>query len=88
MTGSGYSKEEAASLLDHRAVVLMDKARKYDALQNKTNVAAKKVKGKPRVLKPGVKKSAKQSHQVAAKNARSKLRKSGSVDDAVNFLLS
>jgi len=88
MQGSGYSKDEAASLLDHRAVVVLDKARKYDELQSKKGVVAKKVKGKPRVIRPGVKKSAKASTQAANKKARSKLRKSGSVDDAVNFLLS
>jgi len=53
MEGVGYSKQELAQLFDHRAVVAFDKARKYDALMSQQSATAKKVKGKPTVLKPG-----------------------------------
>jgi|GEM_PF-1538982 len=87
MQGQGFSKDELAGMYDSRAVVLADKARKYDALMSKKAVVAKKVKGKPKVLRPGVSRGVKGKAQQAQQQARSQLRKSGSVNDAVNALI-
>jgi len=87
MEGIGYSKEELNQLYDHRAVVIADKARKYDELMSKDKVAAKKVKGKAKVLRPGKPKTSKMVAQNNVQKQRAKLRKSGSPNDAVALLM-
>ena len=87
MEGVGYSKQELAQLFDHRAVVAFDKARKYDALMSQQSATAKKVKGKPTVLKPGARPTKRMATTKAKQMMQTRLRKSGSVDDAVALLM-
>lgn len=86
MQDVGYTSEELGKLFDHRAVVLADKARKYDALMAKGTEVKQKVKGKPRVLRPGKKQSKAVVKDKARNQQMSRLRNSGSVDDAVALL--
>jgi len=87
MEGIGYTKEELSKLFDARAVILADKARKYDELMSKKTTAKKKVKRKPKVLRPGVTKG-KQAVKADQQRKRvGRLRKTGSVDDAVALLM-
>ena len=86
MQDVGYSKEELGQLFDHRAVVMADKARKYDALMSRGNEVKQKVKGKPKVLRPGVKKSKGMVAKTTRDKQMSNLRNSGSIDDAVALL--
>ena len=81
----GFLEDEINSLVDHRSLVVLSKALKYDALQN-ADVKSKKVKKAPRVVRSGKgtgKKEATKSKQ-AAKMKR--LRSSGHVDDAASIL--
>ena len=48
----GFSAEELNSLIDHRSVLVLLKAQKYDQLQN-SDVKSKKLKNKPKVIRSG-----------------------------------
>lgn len=89
MEGIGFSKDELSQLYDSRAVVLADKARKYDALMGKgtKSTVAKKVKGKPKVVRPGVQRSTKGQTSANKQKVLNRARQSGSASDAVNALL-
>ena len=50
--GNGFTKEELDSLVDHRSILVLLKAQKYDQLQN-SDVRGKKLKNKPRVIRSG-----------------------------------
>jgi hypothetical protein len=50
--GQGFTQEELDGLIDHRSVIVLDKARKYDEMQ-KANPKAKKLKNKPKVVRSG-----------------------------------
>jgi hypothetical protein len=56
----GFTEEELNSLVDHRSLLVLMKAQKYDQLQ-KSNVKSKKLKNKPRVIRAGAGTSAKKS---------------------------
>lgn len=85
----GFDTEDVDSLVDHRLVMLLRKAAGYDALV-KDKETVKKRKKKAPVLKPGQtsrrasSKSKKSRRKAAAK--RDKLRQSGSVQDAADFI--
>lgn len=56
LTSSGavkFSVDEVRHTVDHRLIVLADKARKFDALQDKVATAKQKIVKIPKVLKPG-----------------------------------
>lgn len=75
----GFDNDRIQGIYDHREVLLVDKARKYDELMAKQAVAQKKVAPlPPRVEKPGV--SEKSNDELRALKAR--LNRSGSPDDA------
>jgi len=82
---NGFTEEELSSLVDHRSILVLHKAQKYDMLQN-TDVKSKKLKGKPRVVRSGVgvSRGATGKKQRAAQMKR--LRQSGRVDDATALL--
>ena len=46
----GFKKEELQELIDHRSLIVLMKAQKYDTLQN-SDVKAKKLKNKPKVIR-------------------------------------
>lgn len=81
---TGYSPEEIDSLSDHRAVIVLDKARRWDELQKK-DLKTKKVKKAPKMMKSG---SKPQGGNAKSKNIRHKmdrLRKEHSVDAAADI---
>ena len=79
----GYQPDEISAVMDHRAIRVLHDAIKYQELQSKS---AEKVKPKSkRTVKPGAKKTA--SNASAAKETRQKLKKSGSIEDALNLIL-
>ena len=88
MQNSGYTNEELANLYDARAVIAFDKARKYDELTGKGTLKAKTVNNKPKVIRPGVQASSKGKATQHRKQAMQTARKSGSISDAVDALLS
>jgi len=82
---NGFTKEELDSLIDHRSILVLMKAQKYDKLQ-KTDVKSKKLKNKPRVVRAGsgVSKDATKNKQRSAQMKR--LRGTGHIDDASALL--
>jgi len=82
---NGFTKEELDSLIDHRSILVLLKAQKYDKLQ-KTDVKSKKLKNKPRVVRAGsgVSTDATKNKQRSAQMKR--LQGSGRIDDASMLL--
>lgn len=87
-TKEGYSAEELNEVADARAIKVLRKAMLYDQINSKRSEAEKKVQNAKPFVKPGAKKSATVGKAKAAKNATSRMKKSGSVDDVAAFLLS
>ena len=84
-TGQGYTEEEIGSLVDHRSLIVLMKAQKYDELQ-RADVKTKKVKNKPRVVRSGKgsgKKEANKSKRIASMK---RLQQTGHIDDAATLL--
>ena len=84
-TGQGYTEEEIGSLVDHRSLIVLMKAQKYDELK-RADVKTKKVKNKPRVVRSGKgsgKKEAQKSQRVASMK---RLQQTGHVSDAATLL--
>lgn len=81
----GFTKEELQQLIDHRSLLVLMKAQKYDALQ-KSDVKAKKLKNKPKVVRSG-KGSNKKSDTARAKRIASmkRLKQSGKPEDAASL---
>ncbi len=84
-TSKGFTEQELSSLVDHRYLITLMKAMKYDGLQD-SDIKAKKLKNKPKVIRSGKgkEKSADSKSKRAAKMKR--LRSSGHVDDAASIL--
>ncbi len=79
----GYEPDEISAVMDHRAIRVLHDAIKYQELQSKS---AEKVKAKPkRNVKPGAKKTA--PTKGNAKEGRQKLKKSGTIEDALSLIL-
>ena len=81
----GFTQQELKELIDHRSLIVLMKASKYDALQ-KSDVKAKKLKNKPKVArsgKGGVKKADKDRSKRIASMKR--LKESGHVNDSVSL---
>tara|TARA_Y100000310_G_scaffold342607_1_gene446528 strand:+ start:1166 stop:2212 length:1047 start_codon:yes stop_codon:yes gene_type:complete len=77
----GFSREEITNLIDHRSLIVLMKAQKYDAIQN-SDVKSKKLKNKPKVVRSG-KGVAKEANSKATRKAKMKrLRGTGHIDDA------
>jgi len=81
----GFSAEEISSLVDHRSLVVLMKAQKYDAMKN-ADVKSKKIKNKPKVVRSGagIRKTQESKSKRAAQMKR--LRGTGHIDDASTLL--
>lgn len=77
----GYSEPEIDSLVDHRSFLVLRKAMLYDQMQN-ANPKAKKLKGKPKVIRAGKGASRTQAQRDALKTKRNQLKNTGHVRDA------
>ena len=81
----GYTSEEIGSLIDHRSLMTLYKAMKFDKASS-PDVVNKKVKNKPKVIRAGSPRTksdvGKQKHTSKMK----RLQKSGHVDDAASIL--
>lgn len=83
LRSAGFSEQEINNAVDHRMILIADKARKWDELQtSKTEVAKKIEKLPPKVERPGVGGNEGQANQAAMQ----RLRKTGDVDDAAAAL--
>lgn len=80
---SGFTVEDLQQLTDPRVVVALDKARKFDAIQNGKAAALEKTKAAPtQVLKPGAPRRVDKSTETMQQFQKSK-----SPDDAVAVLM-
>lgn len=83
----GFSNDEIYALgVMPGAIIALDKARQYDALNSKQGEVKKTIAAKPAVFRPGAKVSAQAGAQSAAQSAKAALKSSGSVADAVKYL--
>lgn len=84
LQSEGFTPDEIAGVMDHRALKLAHKAWLYDQSQKTKAVAQQKAQGVPRVIKPGsgVKES---PATVARQKAAERLAKTGRVEDAAAF---
>lgn len=82
----GFSDDEVKGISDARMVRVLNDARKYRELQASKSTAGKKVQNARPKLKAGSKPKVDTARQ-ARKQQRERLRKTGSVEDAVSLLL-
>jgi hypothetical protein len=76
----GWSDQELSSVYDHRAVLTLYKAMKFEQLQKGKPETLKKVQQAPKMLKPGT--STPNTKSSQEKQVMQKLRQSGKVRDA------
>jgi hypothetical protein len=76
----GWSDQELSSVYDHRAVLTLYKAMKFEQLQKGKSDTLKKVQQAPKMLKPGT--STPNTKSAQDKQVMQKLRQSGKVRDA------
>jgi len=81
----GFTEDDLAQVKDHRALIMLHKSMLWDNAQKKGSKARKKAKKVP-TLKPGSSSKGKKSSKTKGADARKRLRKSGSVDDAAAAL--
>lgn len=84
----GYSPDELNEVADSRAVRILHDAMKYQQMVAARGEAQKKVEKTRPVVKPGAKKSATTGKVKQRKNAASRMKQTGSIDDVAKFLLS
>jgi hypothetical protein len=82
----GFTQDDVARASDHRLVLMAEKAMLFDELQANTNAAKKKLATVPKVLRPGTTKAPDQINRERVSSLESKLRKTGSIDDAFALL--
>tara|TARA_R100000234_G_scaffold76458_2_gene47534 strand:+ start:4967 stop:5917 length:951 start_codon:yes stop_codon:yes gene_type:complete len=83
----GFTSQELGNAIDSKYVDLMRKAYLYDNLQSQKPIAAKKVKTAPKMVKSGQPKTKGDSATERKRKAFDKLKKSGTKEDAVQFML-
>jgi len=77
----GFTAEELNSLVDHRSVLVLLKAQKYDQLQ-KSDVKSKKLKNKPKVIRAGKGLSSSAGSKSKRTAQMKRLKQSGKIKDA------
>ena len=87
MNGYGFNDNEISQVYDHRVVMLVNDALKYRNLQNAKPNLAKKITKPGKVFSSGVKQSKSDISLKARKEKLSRLKKSGSVNDAASIFL-
>ena len=80
-SSQGFSAEEIGSLIDHRSLLVLLKASKYDAMQN-ADVKSKKIKNKPKVIRAGKGRSSSGDSKSKRTVQMKRLKESGHVRDA------
>tara|TARA_R100000655_G_scaffold35158_1_gene68426 strand:- start:3749 stop:4774 length:1026 start_codon:yes stop_codon:yes gene_type:complete len=83
----GLTEQEIDSMVDARAVKILYDAMLYDQLQ-KTQISKKKSKVVPKVTKPGTSTTKSDIDTEKVKRQKSRLRRSGKVDDAASLIKS
>lgn len=82
----GYDPNEIGAVMDHRAIRVLHDAIKYQELMSGKQRAVTNAKPKAkRTVRAGAKKT--RSNKDAERQTRQKLKKSGSIEDALNLIL-
>lgn len=81
----GYTEVEMANITNHRDMLVLRDAMRYRQLQSKGEIVREKTKKARKPIKAGAKKVVDKKDVV--RKQRDKLRKSGSVDDALALML-
>lgn len=82
----GFTPQELSSQPDARYIAVLNDAMKYREMQEAQGAVRQKAEGVRPVVKPGAKRT--ESGNVRkARDAAARMRKTGSVDDVANFLL-
>jgi len=84
-TSQGFTENDLKALVDHRYVVTLYKASKYDKLQG-SDIKQKKTKNKPKVIRSGTLKTKSASSKEKRNIQMKRLQKTGHVDDAASLL--
>ena len=80
----GFSDQELDTLYDHRALIVLRDAMRYNELTNGEKIT--EAKSKIGSAKGGSKKTARQTRSRKQKAQRQKLRKTGKVEDAASLM--
>lgn len=84
----GFSADELTSEGDARRLSVLSDAIKFREQEKAAGIARQRAETARPVVKPGVRRPAQASEAKRAKDAQSRMRKTGSVDDVAKFLLS
>lgn len=83
----GFTDQEVGQAYDHRMVLLLDKARRYDDLLSKKEGARKQVEAAPQMAEPGARTRPMPQKTKAVLEAKKKFEKSGKIEDAMLLML-
>jgi hypothetical protein len=83
----GFTSDELSQVVDSRLVDVLRRAYLYDQLQQEKPVARKKVAKAPKMVKGGKPKTSQDVASEKKRKAFDRLKKTGSKDAAVDFLL-
>ena len=85
--GQGYSQEELDTLVDHRSILMLMKAKAYDDVRGKQQtVRSKKVRNKPKVVRSKAKQETAPSKARKRTAKLGRLKETGHVDDAADVI--
>lgn len=84
----GFDPQELGAIADARYLNVLNDAMKYREMQAARGEVDQKAQNARPVVKPGVKRNERTSSQKRQREAVSRMRKTGSVDDVAKFLLS
>jgi len=84
----GLDQQELGAIADARYLNVLNDAMKYREMQAARGEVDQKAQNARPVVKPGVKRNERTSQQKKSRDAVSRMRQTGSVDDVAKFLLS
>jgi hypothetical protein len=84
----GFDPQELNAIADARYLNVLNDAMKYREIQSARGEVDQKAQNARPVVKPGVKRNERTSQQKKARDAVTRMRQTGSVDDVAKFLLS
>lgn len=82
----GYKAEDFGSVTDHRALVVLNDALRYREMMNKKQDVQKKTRKAKPVIKPGSKK-VDDTNVKRRRKRKSNLKRTGSIDDALELIM-
>lgn len=81
------TEQEVASITDPRFVKVLHDAMQWRELQSKKPELERRVSQAPKALKPSTRIDPRQQQSKTVQDLRAKLKRTGSIDDAVNYLM-